>query len=264
MKLGVVLDKPELVEDFDLIFYSIKPVSGRISKAEEHIYNIVSCFGDNKTAREKPEWVAISEHDKATRGNERHNFLWDWICPTNEDYVKSILNLIDEASKVNIAGIHLDCIRFPEEEYCSCQRCKKMWRESNLKWGDWKSDIINGFIEEASNSAKGSFSITLTPDPCSPKKRFGIDFTTFAKHADFFVLPLYDTAYSTTYWVEVLARYFRRRVRIPLYIELYAGHPRPPTKNILKAMNSVSKYCDGIIFATYNTSIAEELRRSLK
>ncbi|MGQ9468532.1 MAG: hypothetical protein ACUVTD_01690 [Nitrososphaerales archaeon] len=264
MKLGTVLDKPELIENFDLIFYHIKPVSGRTSKAAEHMHNIVSCFGDNKTAREKPEWVAVSKYDKATRGNKRHNFLWDWICPTNEDYVKSVLNLINEASKVNIAGIHLDCIRFPEEEYCLCQRCTKMWKESKLRLGDWKSNVINGFVKEVSNLVKGSFSVTLTPDPCSPKKRFGIDFTKLAKHADFFVLPLYDTAYSTTYWVEVLARYFRRRIKVPLYIELYAGYPRPPVKNILKAMNSASNYSDGIIFATYNVSMAKELRRSLK
>lgn len=264
MKLGTVLDKPEPVENFDLFFYHIKPVSGRISKPAERMHNIVSCFGDNKTAREKPEWVALSKHDKAIRGNKRHNFHLDWICPTNEEYVKSVLNLIDEASKVNIAGIHVDCIHFPEEEYCSCQRCTKMWKESKLKWGNWKSNIINGFIEEVSNLVKGSFSVTLIPDPCSPKERFGIDSTTLAKHADFFVLPLYDTSYSTTYWVEVLARYFRRRVKIPLYIELYAGYPRPPVKNIIKAMTSVSNYSDGIIFSTYDVFIAKELQRSLK
>ncbi|MGB9659013.1 MAG: putative glycoside hydrolase [Nitrososphaerales archaeon] len=264
MRLGVVLDKPEPVEDFDLTFYHIKPVSGRINKAAERMYNIVSCFGDNKTAREKPEWVALSKQDKATRGNKRHNFLWDWICPTNEDYVKYILDLIDEASKVNIAGIHLDCVHFPEEEYCTCQRCTKMWKESKLKWARWKSNIINEFVEEISKLVKVNFSITLPPDPCSSKERFGIDFTALAKYADFLVIPLYDKTYSTTYWIEILARYFRRRIKVPLYIELYAGHPRPFVKNIIKAMVSASNYSDGIIFATYDISIAKEIKRSIK
>jgi hypothetical protein len=264
MRLGVVLDKPEPVEDFDLTFYHIKPVSGRINKAAERMYNIVSCFGDNKTAREKPEWVALSKYDKTTRGNKRHNFLWDWICLTNEDYVKYIFDLIDEASKVNIAGIHLDYVRFPEEEYCTCQRCTKMWKESKLKWAKWKSNIINKFVEEISKLVKVNFSITLYPDPCSSKERFGIDFTMLAKYTDFFVIPLYDITYSTIYWIEILTRCFRRRIKVPLYIELYAGHPRPLVKNILKAMASASKYSDGIIFATYDISIAKEIRRSIK
>ncbi|MBS7655584.1 hypothetical protein KEJ50_03690 [Candidatus Bathyarchaeota archaeon] len=264
MKLGVVLNKPEFIENFDLIFYHIKPVSGIRSKAAEQIYNIVSCFGDNKIAREKPEWTASSMHDKAVRGNKRHNFLWDWVCPTNEDYVKYILNIIDEASKVNIAGIHLDCIHFPEEEYCICQRCIKMWKESGLKWASWKSNIINEFIEKASKLVKASFSITIPPDPSSPKERFGIDFTTLSKYADFFILPLYDTTYSTTYWVKILARYFRKRIKAPLYIELYAGPPKPSVKNLIKAMASVSNHSDGIIFAAYDASIAREILKSIK
>jgi hypothetical protein len=139
-----------------------------------------------------------------------------------------------------------------------------MWKESKLKWAKWKSNIINEFMGEISKLVKVNFSITLHPDPCLPEERFGIDSTALTKYADFFVIPLYDTSYSTTYWVEVLARYFRRRIKIPIYIELYTGYPRPSVKNIIKVMTSVSNYSDGIIFSTYDASLANEIQRSIK
>ena len=264
MKLGIVINKPKPIENFDLTFYHIKDVSGKVNKAAEQIYNIISCFGDNKTAREKPEWIALSKNDKAIRGNKKHNFLWDWICPTNENYIEYLFSLIDEASKVKIAGIHLDCIHFPEEEYCVCPRCIEMWRKSNLEWAEWKSNIINKFIEAASKRVKGSFSISLYPDPWLSKERFGIDFATLTKYVDFFIIPLYDTSYSITYWMETLVRSFRKQIKAPIYIELYAGHPKPSIKNVIKVMSLLSNYSDGIIFAAYDTYIAEEIQKLIK
>jgi len=88
MKIGAVVDRPEPVKGFDLTFYYVKQVSGKINKAADNVHNIISCFGDNKTSRERPEWIAISEYGRATRDNKRHRFCWDWICPSVEEYKK--------------------------------------------------------------------------------------------------------------------------------------------------------------------------------
>ena len=149
MKVGVVIDQPKPVRGFDLTFYHVKQVSGRINKAADRIYNVISCFGDNKTSRERPEWVAVSEYDKAVRRNKRHRFLWDWICPITKEYGAFLLDLINETSKADIAGIHLDCVHFPRQEYCICQRCVESCEESKLEWVEWRSKIINEFVEQA-------------------------------------------------------------------------------------------------------------------
>ena len=263
IKVGVVVGEPTRVENFNMSFYRVKRVSGRVFKPVAYMYNTISCFGDNKTSRERPEWVAVSKYGKAVRANKRHRFLWDWICPTTKEYSTFLLDLIDETSKADIAGVHLDCIGFPRQEYCICQRCVKSCKESKLEWVEWRSKIINEFVEHASRLIRGSLSVTLPPDPCFAKERFGLDFRSLAKHVDFFVVPLYDVAYLTTYWVETLAYDFYRQLEKPLYIELYAGHPRPKIKNLLEAIVAISKYADGVILATYDTRLAEEIRDKL-
>ena len=263
MKIGVRIDQPKPLRGFDLTFYEIKPTTGRVKKAADHIYNVISCFGDCKTAREKPEWVAVSEYGKAVRANKRHRFLWEWGCPTNNEYNEYLLSLINEISKAEISGIHLDSIHFPRQEYCTCQRCAKNYEESKLGWGEWRSEVITNFVEQASKLVKGTLSITLMADPCFAKERFGLDFHSLAKYVDFFVVPLYDVGYSTTYWLDILAYDFHKQLEKPVYIDLYAGHPRPLIKNLLEAIIVTSDYADGIILTTYDTRLAEEIRDKL-
>lgn len=262
MKIGVLVDRPVPVKGFDLTFYHVKHVNGKINEAAPHVHNIVSCFGDNKTARERPDWVAVSKHGKAIRANKKHRFCWDWICPTIEEYNAFLFELVNEISTHDIAGVHLDCVHFPREEYCTCHRCVESCKRSGLDWVEWRSKLVNEFVKEVSKLAR-SLSITLIPDPCFAKERFGLNFNSLARYVDFFVVPLYDTAYSTTYWAETLAYCFHRQLKKPLYIELYAGHPGLMMKNLLEAMIAVSGYADGVILATYNIELAKKIQGKL-
>jgi hypothetical protein len=264
MKIGVVINQPKPMEGFDLTFYHVKQVSGKINKAAADIYNIVSCFGDNKTARGRSEWIALSKQGKAVRSNRIHRFCWDWICPSVKEYRVLLLNLLEEISKIEVTGIHLDCVHFPRREYCICRRCKEDWKESGLDWVKWRCKVINDFLRRASKLVSGNLSICLMPDPYYSKEQFGLDFHSLERYVDFFVVPLYDLAYLTTYWMEILAYGFRKRVKKPLYIELYAGHPKITTRNLLRAIIAMSSYADGIILATYDVRLAEKFREKLE
>jgi hypothetical protein len=266
VKFGVRIEQPKPLKGFDLTFYEVKPTTGRTKKAANHVINVISCFGDCKTARERPEWIAVSKYGKAARANKRHRFLWEWGCPTDDEYNQFLLNLINETSKANIKGIHLDSIHFPRQEYCTCQRCVEKHEESNLGWVEWRVKIINDFVEKASKLVRGNgktFSVTILPDPCFAKERFGLDFHALAKYVDFFIVPLYDVAYSTTYWVEILAYDFYKQLEKPLYIDLYAGNPRTTMKNLIEVIVATYNYADGIILTTYNTRLAEQIRDRL-
>src|SRR3990170_6728616 len=191
MKMGVLIDggppaKP--IENFDPIIYHRKWSSGKINGVANNIINLISCFGDNKTARERPDWVAVSKYGKAARSNKRHRFLWEWMCPTNKEYQTFLFNLIEENANADIAGIHLDCISFPRQEYCTCSRCAESLKESKLEWVDWRAKIVTDFVEKASKIVRGrgkSFSVTLTPDPFFGKERYGEDFRSLSKYVDF-------------------------------------------------------------------------------
>ncbi len=110
IKIGILTNQPAPLCDFDLTSYYFKSCTGKIHKPANNITKIISCFGDNRTARKKREWVADSKTGKAVRTNRWNNFLWDNICPNIEEYKLTLLDLIKETSKTAVAGIHLDCI----------------------------------------------------------------------------------------------------------------------------------------------------------
>lgn len=266
MKIGALVCQPEPVNGFDLTAYYIKGCTGKINKPADGMYNIISCFGDNRTARKRPEWVAVSQAGKAVRTNKSHRFLWDIICPSVKEYKLQILDLINEALKAEVTGIHLESIGFPRAEYCTCDRCVKEHKESNVEWVEWRAKTVTDFIAKASKLVKENgkgFSVTLLPDPCFGKQRYGEDFVSMAKHVDFFLVPIYDLAYSTTYWLENLAYDFSKQLEKPLYIELYATPPGPKLKNLLKAIVSVADYADGVILATHDTCVTKKIQEKI-
>jgi hypothetical protein len=266
MKLGVLTGQPEPAEGFDETFYYVKSCTGRIKKPAGGVYNVVSCFGDNVTGRKKPEWVAVSEDGEAVRANRCHHFLWDHICPSVEEYRLQILDLVNDALKVDVTGVHLESIGFPRVEYCTCDRCVEKHKESGLEWSEWRAKTVTDLVAEASKTVKEhnkSFSVTILPDPCFGKERYGEDFRALAKYVDFFLVPIYDLAYTTTYWLETLAYDFSKQLEKPLYIELYASNPGPETKNILSAMVAVAPYVDGIILSTHDPNLTKQIQQQI-
>ncbi len=266
MKVGVLTGQPEPAEGFDETLYYVKSCTGRTKKPAGGVYNVISCFGDNVTARKVPEWVAVSESGKAVRANRSHRFLWDHICPSVEEYRLQILDLVNDALKVDVTGVHLESIGFPRTEYCTCDRCVEKRKESNLSWSEWRAKTVTDLVAEASKLVKDhnkGFSVTILPDPCFGKERYGEDFRALAKHVDFFLVPIYDMAYSTTYWLETLALDFSKQLEKPLYIELYASDPGPKIKNILSAMVSVSNYADGVILATHDPCLTKQIQQKM-
>jgi hypothetical protein len=265
MKVGAVINGGANypIRNYSPIIYHRKWVSGKIGDIGNKIINLISCFGNNKIARERPDWVAVSKYGRATRKNMRHRFLWDWICPSEEEYRDFLLDLIKETAAADIAGVHLDCISFPRQEYCTCQRCVEKHEESNLGWVEWRAKVVNDFIEEASRRVRGNgktFSVTLTPDPYFGKERYGEDVLLLSEHVDFFCVPLYDMTYSSEYWVETLTYGFRKQLEKPFYIWIYTANPGPPIgRRLLEAIAVACEYTDGIILASYDTPRAEEV-----
>ncbi len=104
--------------------------------------------------------------------------------------------------------------------------------------------------------------MTIEPDPCYGRERFGLDLAELSKYVDFISTPLYMD-YSIVYWLDILANCFRRKLSKPYHIELYAGHPRAPTKNLISALAVASNYADTIILSTYQAEIARSLQKEI-
>jgi hypothetical protein len=158
------------------------------------------------------------------------------------------LGVIEEAAGVS-GDVRLDDVGFPRAEYCHCDRCLDRFAESDYDdWTAWRSAIITEFVAAARERVPGDLSLTLYPDPYPGHlaARTGIDLDAVGDDVDEFVVPIYDTAYGTTYWLEVLASAFADRLSTPFAIELYAVHVE--VENLVDAAEVAADYGDGVIF----------------
>lgn len=261
MEIGVLLDEPVIIDGFDYIFYEVKPSSGRVQKPLSKVWNVVNCFADNTKSQTEPELIATCKRDKAMRGTPRR-FLWDWICPSREEYRKYCLNIIKEVAEHDVAGIRLDSVCFPREGYCDCAICKEDQKASDKGLIEWRADQITSFIRDVRAAVSCRLGLTLEPDPCYGKERFGLDLDRILNHVDFISTPLYMD-YSIVYWLDILANCFRRKFSKPYHIELYAGHPRAPIGHLVSALSVASTYADCVVLSTYQAHLAESLKREL-
>ncbi len=261
MKIGVLLDEPKILPGFDYVFYEVKPSSGRILGPLPKAWNVVNCFADNTISQTKPDLIATCKGNRAVRGTPRR-FLWDWICPSRVEYREYCLKTIREVAQHDIAGIRLDSVCFPREGYCDCAVCTENQKTSGKDLIEWRADQIESFIREVRESISCELGLTIEPDPCYGKERFGLDLDRLVSYVDFISTPLYMD-YSIVYWLDILANCFRRRLSKPYFIELYAGHPRAPTKHLVSALAVASTYADCIVLSTYEAGLAENLQREL-
>jgi hypothetical protein len=246
---GVVTRNEEEVTwpEFDRAFFEMKDVTGRATTPLEGAVNMISCFGDNAAVEGDPSLAPVTaDGEPATR--ERTYFDWDYVCPTNETYRSGILEMIEDAVDTH-EDVRLDDVGFPRDEYCYCDRCNRLFSESDFEdRAAWRTNVITEFVAQARELVPGDLYLTLYPDPYPGhlESRSGIDPDALAEYVDEFVVPIYDMAYETTYWLEVIARGFDDRLITPFSIEVYAIDI--DLGNLVHAVEVADEYAETVIF----------------
>jgi hypothetical protein len=259
---GVVTRNEEEVswEEFDRAFFEMKDVTGRATEPVAGAVNMISCFGDNAAAEGNPDVVPVSDTgERATR--ELTYFDWDYVCPTHENYRTGILEMIEDAAAVH-DDVRLDDVGFPRPEYCYCDRCTRLFEESEYEDRDaWRRSVITGFVAEARQRVPGRLYLTLYPDPYPGhlEERSGIDVDALSEFVDEFVIPIYDMAYETTYWIETIARGFQDRLDRPFSVELYAINI--DVDNLVHATEVAGAYANTVIFGYEAGNARAAIRR---
>jgi hypothetical protein len=259
---GVVTRNAEELDwpEFDRGFYEVKDVTGRHVDPVENAVNMVSCFGDNATAGTDPHLVPVDEEgNKATR--EREYFDWAYICPNAEDYRNGVLTVVETCAELN-EDVRLDDVGFPRDGYCHCERCEAAFAESAFDdWQEWRADVITEFVADAVERIPGKTYLTLYPDPYPGHlyERAGLDVDALAELVDEFVVPLYDMAYETTYWLETIAKGFEDALDAPFSIELYAVNV--DVDNLLHAAEVADAYGEDVFFGYEASNARAALRR---
>ena len=262
--------------EFDRAFYEVKDVTGRSAEPVESAVSMVSCFGDNAAAEENPDLVPVTPEGRpATR--ERTHFDWAYICPTHEGYRAGMLEIIEDCTAVN-PDVRLDDVGFPRPEYCYCERCNEQfadWVERRHEAGEgpppadtgpedryaWRASVVTAFLEAAVERTPGRTYMTLYPDPYEGHlyERAGIDLEAIEGLVDEFVVPLYDTHYGTTYWLEAIANGFRDRLETPVSVELYAVDV--DVDNLIHAADVADEYGESVLFGYEASNARAALRR---
>jgi hypothetical protein len=259
-----VIYEPKNVEGFDLFIYYVKRADGAVGKPARGMFNDITCFADAKAAREKPEVIAVSKKGAATRSNKFFNLPWDFVCPTHKEYRSSLLRFIKNTSKEDVKGIILNLYHFPEEGFCTCERCLREKKKSGLNWEEWRTQVVTDFVRSAKELVTQSFAIEIWPDPVLAKERFGLDFNSLARYVDFFHVPFSAQNYSTMYWVDTLTRDFKKLLKKPLYIELSAEiSGEAETKSLLRTMAYVSRNgVDAILLLSHTADRLKDICRT--
>lgn len=260
---GVVTRNEEEVTwpEFERSYYEVKSVTGRHVDPVEETVNMVSCFGDTATAEAKPELVPQSTDGEPATA-DRPYFDWGYICPLADQYRDGVLEVIDTCTDVS-PDLRVDDVGFPRSEYCHCDRCENAFESSEYDdWFEWRTATITSFLEAVRDRVPGTLSVTVYPDPYPGHltERSGVDLDAVGDIADEVVVPLYDTAYETTYWLEALASGFADQVGDALAIELYAVHQ--DLDNLVHAAEVVETIADPVIFG-YDASQARAAIRRL-
>ena len=259
---GVMTRHAEELEwsEFDRRFYEVKDVSGRASDPEERAVNAISCFADNATARADPDVLSVNDDgEPATR--DRAYFDWSHVCPTHAEYREGLYATIDGAVNAN-PDVRLDDVGFAREEYCYCDRCEGQFADSEFDDRfEWRSAAITDFVAEASSRIPGRTHLTVHPNPYPGHlyERSGIDVEALDPYVDEFVVPLYDTAYGTTYWLEIIAKGFVDLLETPFSIELYAADIG--IDELIHAADVADAYAKDVIFGYDASTARAALRR---
>ncbi|GAB3663925.1 hypothetical protein [Halopiger thermotolerans] len=259
---GVVTRNAEEVRwpEFERGFYEVKDVTGRSAEPIEDGINMVSCFADNAAADADPSLVPVDDLGRpATR--DRPQFDWDYICPTRTDYREGLLEIIDDCVAAN-EDVRLDDVGFPRAEYCHCGVCEQAFEASEYDDRlEWRASVVTEFVEEAVDRIPGTTYMTLYPDPYPGHlyERAGLDLAALEDLIDEFVVPLYDTHYGTTYWLETIAKGFESALETPFNIELYAVNV--DVDDLIHALEVAEAYGDGVLFGYEASNARAALRR---
>ena len=262
---GVVTRNAEELEwsAFDTGFYEVKDVTGRAAAPLATGVNMVSAFGDNAAVGDDPSLAAVDgEGRPATR--DRPYFDWSYVCPTHDRYREGLLEIVDDCVAER-SDLRLDDVGFPRDGYCRCDRCDRRFAESEFEdREDWRASVVTDFVSAVRDRVPGDLYLTCYPDPYPGhlRARSGVDIEALAPMVDEFVVPIYDTAYGTTYWLEVIAKGFESRladVDARLGIELYAVEV--DIDALAHATEVAEAYADGVYFGYDASNAAATIRR---
>jgi uncharacterized lipoprotein YddW (UPF0748 family) len=116
-------------------------VSGaRANGLEIHVWKV--CW--NLALADKAFVEDLKKQGRLQRNNR--NVTLTWLCPSDPANIALELNTVIEVlNRYDIDGIHLDYIRYPDDDSCYCAGCRLRYEKSSGQAvAKWPADVISG------------------------------------------------------------------------------------------------------------------------
>lgn len=244
---GVTTRFTSHAQAFDLVFFEVKGIAGAFRDAPAGTVPSISAFADEKVARAHPDWVQVGPGGERAERGTRY-FDWSSLCPSRPEVFDLGVTWAKRAAQ-GARGLRLDDAHFARQGYCQCPVCVAAAERAGMTLSAFRRMRTTQYARCVRSEIGGPLYYTVHPDPYPGhlEDHYGVDVDALGEIADGFVVPIYDMAYSTTYWVEVLASGFRERLSKPFFVELYGLDVAED--RLVKAAEVAQHYADGILIA---------------
>lgn len=211
-----------------------------------------------------------------------------WLCPSNEEnYKLELESMLEIVRKYDVDGIHFDYIRYPNNDNCFCDNCKKSFEESIGEKLDkfavdalspayidrfikWRSDQITRLVRDVSEQArkinpKIKISAAVFNDYPACIRSVGQDWKLWidSGYLDF-VCPMNYTSDNDRFGNMVGNQMSIVNNKIPLYPGIGASAPGLPSDQVaMQAHIARNLGVKGFIIFNYDLTVAEKVLPAL-
>lgn len=248
------------------ILDQVLPVASRFD-IDIHAWIISLEYPDEKIMQNHPSWYVINANGESCIDKPAYINDYRWLCPSNPEVIGFIKERVSMLCNYNeLAGIHLDYIRYPDVvlapyhrskydipqddlihpqfDYCYCETCRAGFKQAegidplslpdtltNEKWLKFRLEALSNLVNEISQTAHGSkklITAAVFPTPEISISRVRQDWAGWDLDA---VMPMIYQRYESQP-VEWIGRATREGVdalhgRIPLYSGLHLSQLTP-------------------------------------
>ncbi len=258
---------------------------------ELHAWIITMEYPDEITMKEHPSWFVVNGKGESCIDKPAYIDDYRWLCPSNPEVIEFTKSRITELCAYDeLAGIHLDYIRYPDVilapahrvkydipqdelihpqfDYCYCEICRNQFRQitgldplkipdqdTNTAWRDFRhyslTNLVNQLYDLVHKNNK-VLSAAVFPTPDLSKKRVRQDWVNWKLD---YVMPMIYHQYENkpVEWIETATSEGVKALarKFPLFSGLHL-YQLTPEEFGLAARLSTKAGASGIVLFTGN------------
>ena len=258
---------------------------------ELHAWIITMEYPDKATMKEHPSWYVVNGRGESCIDKPPYIDDYRWLCPSNPEVIDFTKSRISELCAYDeLAGVHLDYIRYPDVilapahrikyeipqdelihpqfDYCYCDICRNRFKQisgldplqisdqdTNEAWREFRHSSLTNIVNELYGLVHKSnkiLSAAVFPTPGLSKLRVRQDWVNWKLD---YVMPMIYQKYESkpVEWIETAVREGAEALagKIPLLSGLHLYQLSPGELGLATRL-SLDAGASGIVFFTGN------------